>query len=129
MHHKIGSTDIEVGDSVLCRQNQRWKSTPAYSPKPYKVTKVEDVAITATREDKHITRHVSFFKKMEEVSIDEWFQQRKGTKTKVSRMDPYPGFERRGMERVRRDIGKPTEEAAVSRAEQSTVQEENGEAV
>ena len=54
---------IKEGDQLLLSQNKT-KTNPPYNPNPYKATKVVGHQITATRDDKTITRDAQKFKKL-----------------------------------------------------------------
>ncbi|CAL9697210.1 unnamed protein product [Knipowitschia caucasica] len=55
---------LTLGDTVLHRQPKHNKLSPPYNTKPYKVTKVNGSAVTATRDGHSIVRSASFFKKI-----------------------------------------------------------------
>ncbi|XP_060776523.1 uncharacterized protein LOC132885998 [Neoarius graeffei] len=55
---------FQPGDMVLCSQPRHNKLTPAYNPKPYKVTTVKGTMVTAERSGHSVTRNSSFFKKL-----------------------------------------------------------------
>ena len=52
------------GDTVLVKQPRWNKLTPAYNPKPYRITRKKGSMITASRQDHTIVRNSSFFKKI-----------------------------------------------------------------
>ena len=58
------SSEISVGDTVLVRQRKKNKLTMKFDPSPYQVTKRKGSRVTASRNGTHITRNVSFFKKI-----------------------------------------------------------------
>ena len=52
------------GDTVLVNQPRWNKLTPAYNPKPYRITRKKGFMITASSQDHAIVRNSSFFKKI-----------------------------------------------------------------
>ena len=56
---------LQVGDTVLVRQQKKNKLSSVYNPEPITVTDINHSMITATRNDNStITRNASFFKKI-----------------------------------------------------------------
>ena len=55
---------LQVGDTVLIRQQNKNKLTSHYDSRPYSVTQIKGSMITAERSDHNTTRHVTFFKKI-----------------------------------------------------------------
>ncbi|KAK9729923.1 Integrase core domain, partial [Popillia japonica] len=58
----IKEHNLQIGDIVICKQNQTDKLTPAFNPLPYKITLIKGTKVTAERENSVITRNASFFK-------------------------------------------------------------------
>lgn len=56
--------NLQIGDTVICKQRKQNKLTPKYDPVPYQVTKKNGTKITAERESNVIQRNASFFKKI-----------------------------------------------------------------
>ena len=82
----VKTSEIKVGDKVLCQQKRRRKHTPAYSNEIMRVMKRKGSLIVARGETKTITRHVTFFKKVtEDFDVD--------TSTPVTEQVP-PGNQR-----------------------------------
>ena len=55
---------IKEGDQVLCRQKMTNKTMTPYDPCPYRVTSIRGSQVTATNDNRTITRHITFFKKL-----------------------------------------------------------------
>ena len=82
----VKTSEIKVGDKVLCQQKRGRKHTPAYSNEIMRVMKRKGSLIVARGETKTITRHVTFFKKVtEDFDVD--------TSTPVTEQVP-PGNQR-----------------------------------
>ena len=60
----MASHTYAKGDTVLVKQSKWNKLTPAYNPKPYRITRKKGSMITASRRDHAIVRNSSFFKKI-----------------------------------------------------------------
>jgi len=63
-HLHVKQADIEIGDTVLMKQDRINKSMSRMDPKPLRVIDKKGTMITARREDKIVTRNSSFFKKI-----------------------------------------------------------------
>ena len=59
---KPKTINFKIGDTVLVKQDVKNKSMSKYDPIPYNITYINHSLITASREDKTITRNISFFK-------------------------------------------------------------------
>lgn len=59
---KTRERHLEVGKKVLVKQDQKRKSDTFWDPKPLIITEMKGSMITASREDKRVTRNSSFFK-------------------------------------------------------------------
>ena len=57
--------NIQIGDTVLVRQKKKDKFTTKFDPAPYKVIEVKGSMVTATRNERDITRNVSHFKRIQ----------------------------------------------------------------
>ena len=53
---------LKEGDRVIVQQRQRKKAMSPYDPKPYTITQRNGTMITASRDEKRVTRNASFFK-------------------------------------------------------------------
>lgn len=62
--HHVKTSDIKVGDKVLCRQQSLRKHTPAYGNEILRVIKRKGSLIVAKGETRTITRHVTYFKRL-----------------------------------------------------------------
>ena len=62
------TTVIKVGDQVLVKQ-KKTTMKPFYDSKPYRVISVKGTTVTAARNNKSITRNVSKFRKIPQISI------------------------------------------------------------
>ena len=60
---RVKCADIKKSDLVLVRQPKANKMSTKYDPIPYEVTNRRGNRITAIRNEKYITRNISFFKK------------------------------------------------------------------
>ena len=58
-------------DTVLVKQQIWNKLTPAYNPKPYRITRKKGSMITASRRDHAIVRNSSFFKKLPDRAVND----------------------------------------------------------
>jgi hypothetical protein len=65
--------EIKIGDHVLLRRDKLANKLQApFDPSPYRVTKVKESMVTAERNQKNVTRNISFFKKIEgKIECDE----------------------------------------------------------
>ena len=62
---RVRETELEVGDTVLVRQERKNKLSSHYDPKPYTVTDVKESQVTAEQhKGRSVTRNSSFFKKV-----------------------------------------------------------------
>lgn len=59
---KTRERHLEVGKKVLVKQEQKCKSDTVWDPKPLVITDIKGPMITASRDDKRVTRNSSFFK-------------------------------------------------------------------
>ena len=60
----VKPSNISEGDAVLVQRDpSHKKSTTPYDPRPYTVSQCKGSMVTATRDDKEITRNSSFYKK------------------------------------------------------------------
>lgn len=59
---KTRERHLEVGQKVLVKQEQKCKSDTFWDPKPLVITEINGSMVTASREDKRVTRNSSFFK-------------------------------------------------------------------
>ncbi len=57
-------SEIQVGDTVLVRQQKENKFSTKFNPMPYNVTVRKGARVTVCRNGHFITRNVSFFKKI-----------------------------------------------------------------
>ena len=57
-------SNINIGDTVIVKQNKTNKQTPPFDPKPYVVTDMKGSMITASRGNTDKTRNSSHFKKV-----------------------------------------------------------------
>ena len=55
---------IKIGDTVLVKQPQNNKRTPAFDPKPYTVVNIKGSMVRARRSGHSITRNISFYKRI-----------------------------------------------------------------
>ena len=55
-------SNIQIGDMVLLRQKKTSKLMTKFDPHPFKVIRIKGTMITATRNEKFITRNDSLFK-------------------------------------------------------------------
>ena len=55
-------SNLTVGDNVLVKQPKENKLSTPFDPKPYQITNRKGTMVTASREDKSITRNSTFFK-------------------------------------------------------------------
>jgi len=56
---------LEIGDRVLVKQDRSNKSMSYFDPKYFRVVSIKGNMVSAAREDKEITRNISFFKRWE----------------------------------------------------------------
>ena len=61
----VKELDIEVGDTVLCRQAKLSKKTTPFNREPMVVVKRKGSLVTARSATRTITRHIIFFKKLQ----------------------------------------------------------------
>ncbi|XP_064639559.1 uncharacterized protein K02A2.6-like [Lineus longissimus] len=59
-------SNIAEGDTVVVRQQKRNKLTPPFDPDPLKITRRDGNMLTAERDDRKITRNLTFFKRVPE---------------------------------------------------------------
>ena len=57
---------IKVGDIVFLKQPKENKLSTRFKPKPYQRVAMKGHMVTGTRGGHQVTRHASFFKKIEE---------------------------------------------------------------
>jgi len=55
-------SNIQIGDMVLLRQKKSSKFMTKFDPHPFKVIRMKGTMITATRNEKYVTRNASLFK-------------------------------------------------------------------
>jgi hypothetical protein len=79
---------FQVGDTVLVKQEMTNKSMAKYDPIPYRITYINHTLITASRENKTITRNISFFKHLR--TIDDTQQPLKVQNFEKSKLNPKP---------------------------------------
>ena len=60
----VKSSNLQVGDRVLCRQQRKDKITPPFNPKPYVVTTIKSSQVIAENDTRVIKRHITHFKKL-----------------------------------------------------------------
>jgi hypothetical protein len=60
---KTKEIKLKVGDSVLAKQKKVNKSTSYFDPNPYIITNINGNMVSVKRNDKEMTRNISFFKK------------------------------------------------------------------
>ena len=60
----VKSSDLQVGDYALCRQQRKSKITPPYDPIPYVITTINGSQVTAKNDIRNIKRHITHFKKL-----------------------------------------------------------------
>ena len=65
--HDAKTTVIKVGDQVLVKQ-KKTTVKPFYDSKPYRVISVKGTMVTAARNNKSITRNVSKFRKIPQIT-------------------------------------------------------------
>ncbi|XP_065067008.1 uncharacterized protein K02A2.6-like [Rhopilema esculentum] len=61
----VKELDIKVGDTVLCRQAKLNKKTTPFNNEPMIVVKRKGSLVTARNATRTITRHITFFKKLQ----------------------------------------------------------------
>lgn len=57
-------SDLQIGDKVLIKQEKENKMSTPFKPVPYEVKDRKGSMITARRGDHHVTRNMSFFKRL-----------------------------------------------------------------
>ena len=62
IHSKIRRNEIKVGDTVLVKNSRNAKSDPYYDPVPYVVISKNGTMVTASHENRRITRNSMWFK-------------------------------------------------------------------
>ena len=55
---------LQIGDRVLVKTPRVKKISSYYDPVLYRVTKIKENMVTATRPDRSVTRNITFFKKI-----------------------------------------------------------------
>lgn len=109
---------IQIGDMVLLRQKKTSKLMTKFDPHPFKVVRIKGTMITATRNEKYVTRNSSLFKPLkvnafpdeqddEDLSDsnddiefqNENFPQNSGNVGNVNPTRRYPVRERRPLQR------------------------------
>jgi hypothetical protein len=59
---RVREPQIKVGARVLLKVEQRKKADPIWDPVPFIVTAIKGTLVTAQRDERQVTRNVSFFK-------------------------------------------------------------------
>ena len=104
-----------IGDLVLVRQKRKNKFSTKFDPRPYHVVRVKGTMITACRDGHHVTRNISFYKKLpnrDDVQFDNGFEndeineEDRGERRQEQNQDVarYPQRERRNVERYGQNI-------------------------
>ena len=72
-HRNAKESLIKVGDTVLVQQDRKQKLVPKFNSTPYKVVAREGTKVVAeSKEQRHITRNVSHFKRIPDVNEMEY---------------------------------------------------------
>ena len=59
---KAREPKIQIGARVLLKTEQKRKSDPIWDPVPFRVVSVKGTLVTAQKDNRQVTRNVSFFK-------------------------------------------------------------------
>ena len=98
-------SQIDVGDTVLVKNQTKGKLQPVYIPQPYTVIIRNGSMVTATREGHQITRNVSHFKK---IATKERIQEEKLAEKEHIQEEKKSEKEKEGRERGKRARKQPT---------------------